>query len=53
MGADSTLDEIEDEVGVGLYIAIGIAVVTVVIMYGWMGHTLYMGLKEERERKKA
>ena len=21
--------------------------------YGWMGYTLYMGLKEERERKKA
>eukprot|EP00617_Octactis_speculum_P025835 CAMPEP_0185770590 /NCGR_PEP_ID=MMETSP1174-20130828/59948_1 /TAXON_ID=35687 /ORGANISM="Dictyocha speculum, Strain CCMP1381" /LENGTH=56 /DNA_ID=CAMNT_0028456085 /DNA_START=32 /DNA_END=202 /DNA_ORIENTATION=+ len=47
------LDEEDDEVGIGMYAAIGIAITTVIIMYGWMGYTLYIGMLEERERKKA
>eukprot|EP00619_Florenciella_sp_RCC1007_P010767 CAMPEP_0205926920 /NCGR_PEP_ID=MMETSP1325-20131115/21489_1 /ASSEMBLY_ACC=CAM_ASM_000708 /TAXON_ID=236786 /ORGANISM="Florenciella sp., Strain RCC1007" /LENGTH=55 /DNA_ID=CAMNT_0053295711 /DNA_START=26 /DNA_END=193 /DNA_ORIENTATION=+ len=49
---ETAKDQLEDEVGWGMYGAIGVAICTVIIMYGWMGYTLYMGLKEERERKK-
>jgi hypothetical protein len=42
------LDE-EDEVGTGLYILIGCAAVTVVLMYSWIGYTLYQGFKARRK----
>ena len=31
----------EEEIGNFIYVAIGIAACTVVMMYGWMGYTLY------------
>jgi hypothetical protein len=34
--------------GYASFIAIGIAVVTVVLMYGWMGYTLYSGYLEDQ-----
>ena len=39
----------EDEVGTGLYILIGFAAVTVVLMYSWIGYTLYQGFKARRK----
>ena len=39
----------EDEVGTGLYILIGCAAVTVVLMYSWIGYTLYQGFKARRK----
>ena len=42
-------DDDEDEVGTGLYILIGCAAVTVVLMYSWIGYTLYQGFKARRK----
>ena len=39
----------EDEVGTGLYVLIGCAAVTVVLMYSWIGYTLYQGFKARRK----
>ena len=39
----------EDEVGTGLYVLIGCAAVTVVLMYSWIGWTLYQGFKARRK----
>ena len=39
----------DDEVGTGLYILIGGAAVTVVLMYSWIGYTLYQGFKARRK----
>ena len=39
----------EDEVGTGLYILISCAAVTVVLMYSWIGYTLYQGFKARRK----
>ena len=39
----------EDEVGTGLYVLIGCAAVTVVLMYSWIGFTLYQGFKARRK----
>ena len=40
----------EDEVGTGLYVLIGCAAVTVVLMYSWIGYTLYQGFKARRKK---
>ena len=39
----------QDEVGTGLYVLIGCAAVTVVLMYSWIGYTLYQGFKARRK----
>ena len=39
----------DDEVGTGLYVLIGCAAVTVVLMYSWIGYTLYQGFKARRK----
>ena len=39
----------DDEVGTGLYVLIGCASVTVVLMYSWIGFTLYQGFKARRK----
>ena len=39
----------EDEGGTGLYVLIGCAAVTVVLMYSWIGFTLYQGFKARRK----
>ena len=39
----------DDEVGTGLYILIGCAALTVVLMYSWIGYTLYQGFKARRK----
>ena len=39
----------QDEVGTGLYVLIGCAAVTVVLMYSWIGFTLYQGFKARRK----
>ena len=39
----------DDEVGTGLYILIGCTAVTVVLMYSWIGFTLYQGFKARRK----
>jgi hypothetical protein len=39
-------------VGFLLYVAIAIALVVVVLMYGWMGYTLYSGYLEDKARQK-
>ncbi|KAJ1458166.1 hypothetical protein M885DRAFT_614519 [Pelagophyceae sp. CCMP2097] len=40
----------EDEVGIFMYILIGFAACVVVVMYSWMGWTLYQGIKEGKKR---
>ena len=40
----------DDEVTWLMYAAIGIAVCTVIVMYGWMGYTLYAGYLEDKVR---
>ena len=39
-----------EEITVLMKAAIGIAVCTVIIMYGWMGYTLYSGYLEDKVR---
>ena len=39
----------DDEVGTGLYILIGCTAVTVVLMYSWIGFTLYQGFQARRK----
>ena len=39
----------DDEVGTGLYVLIGCSAVTVVLMYSWIGYTLYQGFKARRK----
>ena len=39
----------DDEVGTGLYVLIGCAAVIVVLMYSWIGYTLYQGFKARRK----
>jgi hypothetical protein len=39
----------DDEVGTGLILLIGCAAVTVVLMYSWIGWTVYQGLQARRK----
>ncbi|KAK7254135.1 hypothetical protein SO694_00008366 [Aureococcus anophagefferens] len=48
--ADDDDDDEDDEVGVGMYILIFFAAMVVVVMYSWMGWTLYQGIKEGKKR---
>lgn len=41
---------LREKVGIGMYILIGFAASVVVVMYSWMGWTLYMGIKEGKKR---
>eukprot|EP00632_Arachnochrysis_sp_CCMP2950_P012953 CAMPEP_0185690724 /NCGR_PEP_ID=MMETSP1164-20130828/1323_1 /TAXON_ID=1104430 /ORGANISM="Chrysoreinhardia sp, Strain CCMP2950" /LENGTH=83 /DNA_ID=CAMNT_0028357325 /DNA_START=143 /DNA_END=394 /DNA_ORIENTATION=- len=48
--ADEDDDDDDDVVGVGMYVLIGFAALVVVVMYSWMGWTLYQGIKEGKKR---
>mmetsp|Transcript_19401 Transcript_19401/g.23975 ORF Transcript_19401/g.23975 Transcript_19401/m.23975 type:complete len:174 (+) Transcript_19401:82-603(+) len=43
-------DDDDDEVGIGMYILIAFAALVVVVMYSWMGWTLYQGIKEGKKQ---
>mmetsp|Transcript_4372 Transcript_4372/g.13661 ORF Transcript_4372/g.13661 Transcript_4372/m.13661 type:complete len:387 (+) Transcript_4372:156-1316(+) len=44
-------DDADDEVGPWMYILIGFAALLVVVMYSWMGWTLYQGIKETKKKQ--
>ena len=41
-------EAVEEEIGTGMYVALGIALLTVVTMYGWMGYTLFSTYLDEQ-----
>eukprot|EP00614_Pseudopedinella_elastica_P001808 CAMPEP_0172602706 /NCGR_PEP_ID=MMETSP1068-20121228/22887_1 /TAXON_ID=35684 /ORGANISM="Pseudopedinella elastica, Strain CCMP716" /LENGTH=67 /DNA_ID=CAMNT_0013404157 /DNA_START=119 /DNA_END=322 /DNA_ORIENTATION=+ len=43
-------EAVEEEIGTGMYVALGIALLTVVTMYGWMGYTLFSTYLDEQAR---
>eukprot|EP00634_Sargassococcus_sp_CCMP2135_P003969 CAMPEP_0198644306 /NCGR_PEP_ID=MMETSP1467-20131203/535_1 /TAXON_ID=1462469 /ORGANISM="unid. sp., Strain CCMP2135" /LENGTH=71 /DNA_ID=CAMNT_0044379757 /DNA_START=32 /DNA_END=247 /DNA_ORIENTATION=+ len=49
--ADDDDDDADDEVGPWMYILIGFAALLVVVMYSWMGWTLYQGIKETKKKQ--